>query len=55
MPKWVQIPFLGVPGTHLDWLKSLAFHYHDLISSITYPLNGETEDTPGVGAPRLPT
>jgi hypothetical protein len=36
MPKWVRIPLLGVPGTHLDWLKSLAFHCYDLLFSIAY-------------------
>lgn len=40
MPKWVRIPFLGVPGTHLDWLKSLAFLIYDRVSSTASLLSG---------------
>jgi len=50
MPKWVRIPFLGVPSTRPDWLKSLAFHCY--WSCFLYYLlaKQKTEDTPGVGA-----
>jgi hypothetical protein len=36
MPRWVRIPSVGVPGTRLDWLKSLAFPCYDFVSSTAY-------------------
>jgi len=54
MPKWVRIPFLGVPCTRLDWLKSLAFHSINESTPFCSGTKRLAEDTPGVGAPRLP-
>jgi hypothetical protein len=47
MPRWVRIPLIGVPGTHLDWLKSLTFHCYNLLSSTAYLLSGKRSIRPG--------